>query len=1295
MNHLIVVAQANGPQGPNGTPGKTVVVNKPQGEQSITIHLDGATKLDLSAIASEQITLVHLGDRLIILFDNHAQVTIDPFYGDNGQPLADLTVELGPGRDVSSSDFAGLFPITTDATVLPASGGPGAPSSGANFVPFSIDALSVPGPLPLLGPESFGSTFTEVTGGPLHEQTINVISLTGNSLTGDAFEGGLITDSIGTVGNHPGEPTVVSGGPGTLNTLVDFGPVGPGATPFQFVSTASAEAFLSGLGLTSQGMAVDHVTIIGNTLTAGTDPTQTGQPSNDPNPHDVFSLVINPDGSITFTLLGPLDDANPGHLTPGAAVLDQFTVDLSGFIQAVDAQGNTLTLSHDVFVNVHDDAPALIATLPTEDGLANNFVGGSVEESALTSATPGEPFGSGTPDDFFGRDTPDELLGSGTPGDLFGSGSGGGTTTVSGDLNTLVAFGADGPDFDLVTQTYDGFQLVSQANATSWLHGLNLTSHGQAIDFVEISGDTMTAWTGGGPGDQGAHEVFSFTLNGDGTFSFTLINPLDHPDPGHDSPSTPGIHDTILVDMSGFVQAVDFDGDAVTLSGDFAISIVDDIPQQQFIDEGSGGFVITVDEGGLASGTVGSSPPGDLFGSGNDTDTGAPTSQGGTFSGTFRFGADGPDIVNGNTAAYQIAPGNNSVVHLGIMSHGQEVDFVTVTNNPAGPDGTSQTLIAWAGGDPAENPNAHEVFSLTVDGDGSFTFQLINPIDHPDPGQATPGQAVEDTFPLDLSSLVAGVDFDGDAVPMVSGTFVVDIIDDVPVAQGNLVQNGDFSAGNFAPQVFNGFTFGVALPGDPQLGWTVSASDVNGASKVELERVPSGYDPFNDGGVYMPDGHFLADMEASPGDIKISQVVHNVVDGQAYSLEFFAGAGLPLTPGSDELLVFWGSQQVADIIPGSTPTPYLFGVTGGANDAANTLTFEEIGASGDFIGTYVADVAIEAGTPFGIVDEGALASGSLGDQFGTGNDLGNPSAATIASGTLAGLVSFGADGPAAVDLASTKPSGGFQIDPSTAQGVIAGLGLTSHDQKVDVVDVTIANGVETLTASTSGGPDGEPGHEVFKLTLDESTGAWTFTLVNPLDNPPPPAGVGEDSSILDLSGLVQAVDFDGDAVPLQSGSFKVDVIDDVPVLVAGASASAGHVDEGGLDKAISFLGFHFGTDLYGDGNDPHAPTVVTGTLSGLVSFGADGAESGTFTATGSNSHDHDHDRDDPPPTTLTQTIADGFHFVSTDAAQTWLEGLNGAKGFTSHGQEIDVVSVSEATSIVNGAVVETETLTAS
>ena len=120
MGQRVILAQANGPQGPNPNPAKVITVVKPDGNQAITLHLDGATKLDLSAIANENITLVHVGDRLIIIFDNHAEVTIEPFYADNGQPLPDLTIELGPDHDVSAAESvsdtgrAGRAPPSSD-----------------------------------------------------------------------------------------------------------------------------------------------------------------------------------------------------------------------------------------------------------------------------------------------------------------------------------------------------------------------------------------------------------------------------------------------------------------------------------------------------------------------------------------------------------------------------------------------------------------------------------------------------------------------------------------------------------------------------------------------------------------------------------------------------------------------------------------------------------------------------------------------------------------------------------------------------------------------------------------------------------------------------------------------------------------------------------------------------------------------------------------------------------------------------------------------------------------------------
>src|SRR5262249_2954014 len=146
-------------------------------------------------------------------------------------------------------------------------------------------------------------------------------------------------------------------------------------------------------------------------------------------------------------------------------------------------------------------------------------------------------------------------LSSGSTGDLYGSGNDHGfAITTSGSLSPLVSFGADGPQDIRVTATFvdshghthfvtdtiaDGFQFVSASAAGSWLNGLGLTSHGQAIDFATLSQptvttdgvndsetQTLTAWTTGGPGH--GHEVFTLTLDvSTGAWTFTLINPID------------------------------------------------------------------------------------------------------------------------------------------------------------------------------------------------------------------------------------------------------------------------------------------------------------------------------------------------------------------------------------------------------------------------------------------------------------------------------------------------------------------------------------------------------------------------------------------------------------------------------------------------------------------------------------------------------------------------------------------------------------------------------------------------
>src|SRR6266404_2448826 len=123
MNGQFQVAQASGAGNSNNaaTP-RIFKLTKPLGDQAVIVNLgyDQKVQVDFSSVANEKITLVHIGEKLIILFDNQSTVTVEPFFDSRHDALGNLTIEMGPGRDISVSEFASLFPITSDTSVLPA-----------------------------------------------------------------------------------------------------------------------------------------------------------------------------------------------------------------------------------------------------------------------------------------------------------------------------------------------------------------------------------------------------------------------------------------------------------------------------------------------------------------------------------------------------------------------------------------------------------------------------------------------------------------------------------------------------------------------------------------------------------------------------------------------------------------------------------------------------------------------------------------------------------------------------------------------------------------------------------------------------------------------------------------------------------------------------------------------------------------------------------------------------------------------------------------------------------------------
>src|SRR5712671_7421267 len=128
MNGQFQVAQASGTGNSNNTtPPRIFKLTKPLSDQSVVINVgyDQKVQVDFSSIANEKITLVHVGEKLIILFDNQSTVTVEPFFDSRNDPRQNITIEMSPGRDISVSEFASLFPITNDTSVLPAAGDTG------------------------------------------------------------------------------------------------------------------------------------------------------------------------------------------------------------------------------------------------------------------------------------------------------------------------------------------------------------------------------------------------------------------------------------------------------------------------------------------------------------------------------------------------------------------------------------------------------------------------------------------------------------------------------------------------------------------------------------------------------------------------------------------------------------------------------------------------------------------------------------------------------------------------------------------------------------------------------------------------------------------------------------------------------------------------------------------------------------------------------------------------------------------------------------------------------------------
>ncbi|MEZ8645389.1 cadherin-like domain-containing protein, partial [Vibrio cyclitrophicus] len=305
------------------------------------------------------------------------------------------------------------------------------------------------------------------------------------------------------------------------------------------------------------------------------------------------------------------------------------------------------------------------------------------------------------------------------------------TVTITDDVPTITdttvasTFVVDEDDLGaVVTQATGSFVTIEGADKVEAYELRNisdleddLTSGNEAISITEVTGAANTT-TYQGTTTSGT-PIFTLALGNDGSYTFTLLGPLDH-EPSSEARNK--LH--IFFD----VVAVDSDGDDSN-QYQLPIQVIDDVPEMT---PPTGETVVDED---------------DLAGIGSDQSE--DTIINGLF--TVDEGADG-------VVKYELV--DEDLVLTGLTSDGESLEWLAVSQV-----GTTFTYTA-------QTATSNEaVFEIIFDtSDNSYQFELFKPLKHPD-------GANENTIELDFS--IVAEDFDQDQSDAID--LKITVTDDVPL----------------------------------------------------------------------------------------------------------------------------------------------------------------------------------------------------------------------------------------------------------------------------------------------------------------------------------------------------------------------------------------------------------------------------------------------------------------------------------------------------------------------------------
>src|SRR3546814_1307715 len=105
------------------------------------------------------------------------------------------------------------------------------------------------------------------------------------------------------------------------------------------------------------------------------------------------------------------------------------------------------------------------------------------------------------------------------------------------------------------------------------------------------------------------------------------------------------------------------------------------------------------------------------------------------------------------------------------------------------------------------------IFTLDLQTDGSWTFTLLSKLDHHDISDA---DDVEDILTIDFTGMVEVTDSDFDPVTLDPGSFLVKVIDDIPIA--NDEDNAEVGGSPVSGNVITGVNSDPDSPGADGLG---------------------------------------------------------------------------------------------------------------------------------------------------------------------------------------------------------------------------------------------------------------------------------------------------------------------------------------------------------------------------------------------------------------------------------------------------------------------------------------------